>query len=59
MAMDNTDSSPTPMDETSRPVRGPDGLYHDLDKFAGTWIDDPEFDRAMEEFDRIDEELWS
>jgi hypothetical protein len=30
----------------------------DLSKYSGSWIDDPEFDRAMEEFERIDEEMW-
>ena len=32
--------------------------YDDLDDLAGTWIHDPEFDRAVEEMDRIDPELW-
>ena len=32
--------------------------YRDLDDLAGTWIHDPEFDRAIEEMDRIDPELW-
>jgi hypothetical protein len=30
----------------------------DLSGIAGTWIEDPEFDRAIEEQDRIDEDLW-
>lgn len=29
--------------------------YSDLDDLVGTWVHDPEFDRAM---DRIDAELW-
>ena len=29
-------------------------LHHDLDVLAGTWDDDPEFDRAIEEQDRVD-----
>lgn len=33
-------------------------VHHRLDKYSGSWIDDPEFDRAMEEFDRIDGEDW-
>ncbi|MBM4265854.1 MAG: hypothetical protein FJ144_04460 [Deltaproteobacteria bacterium] len=32
--------------------------HHDLDALAGTWEDDPEFDRAIAEQDRIDEALW-
>ena len=32
--------------------------YDDLDSLAGTWVQDPEFDRAIEEMDRIDEDLW-
>ena len=27
-------------------------------KYAGTWQEDPEFDAAMEAFERIDEEMW-
>ncbi len=38
---------------TDRPIR-----HHDLDDLAGTWVEDPEFDRAMEEMDQIDDELW-
>lgn len=33
-------------------------VQHDLDFVIGTWEEDPEFDRAMEEFERIDEEVW-
>ena len=32
--------------------------YHDLDDLAGTWQQDPEFDKAVDEMDRIDPELW-
>ena len=32
--------------------------YTDLDDLAGTWVNDPEFDRAIEEMDRVDSELW-
>jgi hypothetical protein len=45
-------------DDASTPQRGPDGLYHDLDEFFGTWVEDPEFDKAMEDFERIDPEDW-
>jgi hypothetical protein len=30
----------------------------DLSGVAGTWVEDPEFDRAIEDQDRIDEDLW-
>ena len=33
-------------------------VHHDLDDLAGTWVRDDEFDRAMEEMDRVDEDLW-
>lgn len=33
-------------------------VYHDLDEFIGTWVEDPEFDKIMEEQRQIDEELW-
>ena len=33
--------------------------FHDLDDLAGTWVDDPGFDRVIAEMDAIDEELWS
>jgi len=33
-------------------------LLHDLDDLAGTWVADPEFDRAMESMNRVDPELW-
>ena len=39
--------------EEGAPVR-----YDDLDHLAGTWIKDPEFDRAIASMDRIDEDLW-
>jgi hypothetical protein len=32
--------------------------YRDLSDIAGTWVDDPEFDRAIADQDRIDEDLW-
>jgi hypothetical protein len=32
--------------------------YSDLDDLAGTWVHDPEFDKAVEEMDRIDPEMW-
>jgi hypothetical protein len=32
--------------------------YTDLDDLAGTWIEDPEFDRAIADMDRVDEAMW-
>jgi plasmid stability protein len=32
--------------------------FHDLDHLAGSWVDDPEFDRVIAEMDVIDDELW-
>ncbi len=32
--------------------------YRDLCDLVGTWHDDPEFDAAMAEQDRVDEALW-
>lgn len=33
--------------------------HNDLDDLAGTWVQDEAFDRAMEEQDRVDPDLWS
>lgn len=30
----------------------------DLSDIAGTWQEDPEFDRAIGDQDRVDEQLW-
>ena len=30
----------------------------DLSELMGSWVEDPEFDRALAEQDRIDEDLW-
>jgi hypothetical protein len=32
--------------------------YYDLDELAGTWVQDDAFDRVMDAFDVVDEELW-
>ena len=37
---------------------GVDVLHHDLDALAGAWDEDPEFDRAIAEQDRVDEAMW-
>ncbi len=37
---------------------GPDGPFHDLDHLAGKWIEDPEFDAAIQAQDQVDEGIW-
>ena len=38
---------------------GPEPIrYHDLDDLAGTWVDDPEFDKAMASMDKVDKAMW-
>jgi len=32
--------------------------FDDLDDLAGTWVHDPEFDKALEEMHQIDPDLW-
>lgn len=32
--------------------------YHDLDDLSGTWKEDPDFDEAIADQDRIEEALW-
>lgn len=39
-------------------IDGETQTYHDLDELAGTWIQDDEFDRAIEAMDQVDLELW-
>ena len=41
------------LDLTDQPVRN-----RDLDDLIGTWVEDPEFDRAVAEMDQVDPELW-
>jgi hypothetical protein len=33
-------------------------MQRDLTDITGTWADDPAFDKALEEFDRVDSDLW-
>lgn len=33
-------------------------VCHDLDDLAGTWVEDPEFDRAIQDMSKVDPELW-
>jgi hypothetical protein len=39
--------------EEKRAVR-----YHDLDDLSGTWKEDPDFDEAIADQDRIEEAVW-
>jgi hypothetical protein len=36
----------------------PERVYSDLDALAGSWVDDPSFDAAIQAQDRVDEALW-
>lgn len=33
-------------------------VHHDMDDLFGSWVHDPEFDKIIQEMDRIDPELW-
>lgn len=33
-------------------------VYADLDGFFGSWVDDPEIDRALAEQRKVDADLW-
>ena len=33
--------------------------YHDLDDLAGTWVDDPDFDRVIAEMRVPESEVWT
>ena len=41
------------LDVEAEPVR-----YRDLSDIAGSWVEDPEVDEALEEQRKIDPELW-
>ena len=32
--------------------------YSDLDDLIGSWVEDPEFDRAVADMDKIDKSTW-
>ena len=32
--------------------------FRDLSDIVGTWVEDPAFDEAMKDFDRVDPDLW-
>ena len=34
-------------------------VHTDLDHLIGTWREDPEFDRAVAAFERIDDDAWN
>jgi hypothetical protein len=36
----------------------PDRVYTDLDTLAGSWVDVPGFDDAIQAQDRVDKALW-
>ena len=33
--------------------------YHDLDALIGSWVQDPDCDRALADMDKVDPELWA
>jgi plasmid stability protein len=37
---------------------GPPIKHHDLDFMIGTWVEDPEFDKAIAAQDQIEPEMW-
>jgi hypothetical protein len=39
-------------------VGGEARRFSDLDELAGTWVEDPEFDRAIAEMDQVDLKAW-
>jgi hypothetical protein len=45
------------LDALTRGLAAPEA-QRDLTDIAGTWVDDPAFDKAVEEFERVDSELW-
>ena len=45
------------LDALTRGLAAPE-VQRDLTDITGTWVDDPAFDKAVEEFERVDSELW-
>ena len=39
-------------------LEGQARLYHDLDAFFGSWIEDPAVDKALSDQRKIDKNLW-
>ena len=39
-------------------VSGEPLRHDDLDDLVGTWVEDPDFDRAIQEMDKVDPHLW-
>ena len=33
-------------------------VHHDMDDLAGTWVQDPEFDKALAKMDCVDQGMW-
>ncbi len=43
---------------TDTPDENPNITFNDLDKLAGSWVEDPEFDKSIQEQSCVDDELW-
>lgn len=39
-------------------AKAPVATKRDLRGIAGTWVDDPEFDKVMKKFSEIEPEMW-
>lgn len=39
-------------------LEGEEVIHHDMDDLAGTWVPDPEFDKAISVIDRVDKGMW-
>lgn len=39
-------------------LNGQNGRHNDLDWFFGSWVPDPEFDRAIAEMDQVHPDDW-
>lgn len=39
-------------------LNGPKRVFDDLDHLIGTWVEDPEFDKAIAEQDEVELEMW-
>lgn len=38
---------------------GGERIHTDLDHLAGTWVEDPDFDRAIADLDQVDPSKWA
>ncbi|MDD5704628.1 MAG: hypothetical protein PHR35_01795 [Kiritimatiellae bacterium] len=34
-------------------------VHHDLDDLIGSWVSDPDFDKALADMDKVDPESWA